>query len=251
VVVLAVVGVLVQVGFVVWRMRTNPITPAAGWAFLVYPKSGERGVMVKEYFGATDCVTPLLVVLSYEVQAADPRRVFWTTLSGQLVDPDPPGWYRAWTDHEVRDFAGRIQQGGGSGESPTVITMARLGVGFPFRSFSGDRLYNGMLDRGVNSMLTPSGAAYSPGFVRLGSWEVPWRPIWSGLSLNVGMVVAAGLLVLGGLDWWRWHRRVREGQCPGCRYDLAGVPDGAPCPECGREPRWHGSPNRVDFSRSD
>jgi hypothetical protein len=34
--------------------------------------------------------------------------------------------------------------------------------------------------------------------------------------------------------WLWWHdRRAGPGLCPKCRYDLAGLADGAACPECG------------------
>ena len=34
--------------------------------------------------------------------------------------------------------------------------------------------------------------------------------------------------------WWRDRRRFAPGLCQRCGYDLAGLPAGAACPECGR-----------------
>lgn len=60
---------------------------------------------------------------------------------------------------------------------------------------------------------------------------IPYRPMWIGL---LGNVVVYTLLLLGPLIAWRlWRRsrRVSEGHCERCGYDLVGI-DG-PCPECG------------------
>jgi hypothetical protein len=64
--------------------------------------------------------------------------------------------------------------------------------------------------------------------------NLPCLPIWTGL-------VADGAFY--GLVWWvllaapgcvrRWRRRGAM-LCEGCAYSLAGLPAGAPCPECGR-----------------
>ncbi|MGE3106898.1 MAG: hypothetical protein AB7G11_10200 [Phycisphaerales bacterium] len=55
-------------------------------------------------------------------------------------------------------------------------------------------------------------------------------------SLRVNLIVAAiapaGLLILLGRAHER-ARRTRRGICANCRYDLAGLPIRATCPECG------------------
>lgn len=63
---------------------------------------------------------------------------------------------------------------------------------------------------------------------------LPWRPIWRGLAVNTAIFAAAWapLLVFPGAIR-RAHRR-RRGLCPRCGYDLRALPEGAPCPECGR-----------------
>lgn len=45
------------------------------------------------------------------------------------------------------------------------------------------------------------------------------------------VAVASGPLVVAMV---RGVRRRRRGMCPRCAYDLAGLTDGSPCPECGR-----------------
>jgi hypothetical protein len=58
-------------------------------------------------------------------------------------------------------------------------------------------------------------------------WHIE-MPLW---------IPAALLAALALPMWWSvLHRRraARAGTCPRCRYDLSGLPPGAPCPECGR-----------------
>lgn len=51
-------------------------------------------------------------------------------------------------------------------------------------------------------------------------------PTWSAF-------LAAGIPT--GLLWWWDRRRPRAGMCVKCGYDLAGLPAGAACPECGTD----------------
>ena len=93
---------------------------------------------------------------------------------------------------------------------------------------------------------TPDRFKYDPADVRwawiidssasAGKLGLPLCPVWPGFMLDSVM--------LGGAAWgiWqgreairRWVRRRRD-QCPRCGYDLVGLPDGAPCPECGSAP---------------
>lgn len=80
----------------------------------------------------------------------------------------------------------------------------------------------------------PSASSTTSGTTRMFSLNVPlWLPI-------------APLAVPAILLWWSGRGRVRPGGCRGCRYDLSGLPPGAPCPECGRlEGRSGTAPVRI------
>jgi hypothetical protein len=83
------------------------------------------------------------------------------------------------------------------------------------------------------------------------SWRTRWWFTWSrdrsiptvtGLGrLQVEVPLWAPVVVSGGPTlalWGRWLRRKRGGCCLVCGYDLAGLPEGGVCPECGqRRPR--------------
>jgi hypothetical protein len=49
-------------------------------------------------------------------------------------------------------------------------------------------------------------------------------PLWAG--------VAPAGVVFAGRALWRWRTRPRAGRCASCGYDLAGLSEGAVCPEC-------------------
>ena len=63
---------------------------------------------------------------------------------------------------------------------------------------------------------------------RMGVTYGKWIEI--GIPLWFVMLVSATPAIL---IWWR-TRRVPPGLCRNCRYDLAGLKEGAVCPECGK-----------------
>lgn len=75
---------------------------------------------------------------------------------------------------------------------------------------------------------------------------LPMRPMAFGLLGNTLLYAVAWLpvLLLGALPGaWRRRRRLARNRCLACAHALDGLPEGAPCPECGRDramrtPRW-------------
>lgn len=68
---------------------------------------------------------------------------------------------------------------------------------------------------------------------------VPMRPLPLGLLVNTVAWAAlwfVALLPLVALRVLRRWRRARRNRCVACGYQREGLPDGAPCAECGREP---------------
>lgn len=236
IVVLTTVGLLLQIGFVVWRMQTPLTLPAkASGVVNVATPDGTREILIHERFGATDCFS-----VSFRIQE-DHISTFaaWGVFAGvvtPLAAPEQPAWYLPWTDEEIRAFEPLIPAQDPDQRLEPMLSFIRLGVGFPYRSFHGTRVFHGIVDtRGHSGLISPSGAIASPGYLKLGSMELPVRPIWPGLLLNIAIVAVPVLVVLGVRDAWRWVHRARAGECTGCRYDLSGVPNRSPCPECGVE----------------
>jgi hypothetical protein len=233
VVVLAIVGLLLQVGIVVWRVRHQRLGPIAGGFATVTVDGRTRQVLVKQSWAATDCYSETCkrttMSLTREVDWVDFNRLF-----ARAAGPaEAPAWYRPWTEDEAIEFIDAADPTRGVGGA--MSTMARAGLGWPFRAFQGVRAWDGIVDvRGAVSYWTPTSAFASSGYLRIGQTEYPLAPIWPGLALDIGMFVGLGVLAFAARDTWRWVRRVREGQCPGCRYDLTGLQTGEPCPECGR-----------------
>jgi hypothetical protein len=64
---------------------------------------------------------------------------------------------------------------------------------------------------------------------------LPWRGYTeSAIPLWIPTVACVALAVLLAVPDWRNRFRPGPGQCPKCRYNLAGLPPNSPCPECGR-----------------
>lgn len=83
-----------------------------------------------------------------------------------------------------------------------------------------------------NPMVSWAGPLYAmPVRLRFQWWfYVPESPAMGGLGVPL-WAPTVGLLIPG---WVLWRRTsVPAGHCRACRYNLAGLPAGAPCPECG------------------
>jgi len=236
IVVLTAVGLLVQVGFVIWRMQTPLTVPPNAWAVVrVTTPGATREVLIHERFGATDCFSESFQIREDRIG----QFASWGSFMGVFTipgAPEQPAWFLPWTDEEIRSFEPLLPAQNPDPRRNPFLSFIRLGVGFPYRSFHGTRVFLGIVDaRGHSGLISPSGAIASPGFLKLGSLELPVRPIWPGLLLNIAIVAVPMLVLLGVCDVWRWFHRARAGECTGCRYDLSGVPGRSRCPECGLE----------------
>lgn len=230
---LALGGLMLQVGIVVWRVRHTSLGPIVGGSATVTVEGGTRQVLVKQSWAATDCYSE-----TFKRDSLGGIGKF--NAAGMVSRAAGPGelpvWYRPWTGPEIAGYLETAERAAAPGGTAWV-TLARAGIGWPFRAFQGARVYNGIVDtRGAVSYFSPSTAVTSPGYVRVGQHAYPVAPIWRGLALDVAVGVGAGVLVFAAIDAWRRHRRIREGQCPQCRYDLSGLRRGDPCPECGTPP---------------
>lgn len=63
--------------------------------------------------------------------------------------------------------------------------------------------------------------------------SIPYRPLWSGLVVDLAAHTAFWSIPLLGVPAFRRHLRRRRGHCPTCNYDLRGGVASGPCPECG------------------
>jgi hypothetical protein len=63
---------------------------------------------------------------------------------------------------------------------------------------------------------------------------VPYFPLWLGFTADTIFFGTLWWALLRGPFVLRRHLRLRRHHCPACNYNLAGLPPGAACPECGK-----------------
>lgn len=167
-------------------------------------------------------------------------------------------WLAEVPEHWPRDegpdrwFFFGFQSVGGVLESRTVsalpnvrasefVTLTELRAGWPFSSLRSVHLAE-VDQRGI--VVYPMSSLSRTGIRIPGSQPVeasairgrtlPVLPLWGGLAGNatIWALLSAGLVesMIAFAARLRAESRSNRGLCPGCGYDLRGVPD---CPECG------------------
>ncbi len=91
------------------------------------------------------------------------------------------------------------------------------------RSLGSDLQVNGSVVKGFNVLYSPIAPR-----VLFGSVQLQDRNFGFPLIYAILVTLPLPLLV------WRISKPGAKGKCMHCGYDLAGLPRGAPCPECGR-----------------
>lgn len=110
--------------------------------------------------------------------------------------------------------------------------------GFPFLAVSCRAAFDRSIER--RSYVMQGGLMLAPDLPgSTGTFRVlPWRPVWSGLLLDIAIFALLWLGVTEGCAVGVRFLRLRRNRCPACGYSLAGQASPG-CPECGwaRAPR--------------
>lgn len=188
-------------------------------AELQFEKSGGFQVWRQSYSRISDEFT----VQSWEIDGPGPAEM---PLASTAIPKMRPGHVRAdigsllkcWTNYTIAGWPLRCAWGAewvrlNGSESDLSVGIARLNIPPSVSSLTEvDRLI------------------------------IPYRPLWSGLVVDLVAHTAFWSIPLLGVPAFRRHLRRRRGHCPACDYDLRGSVAGTPCPECGV------LPSRTDAS---
>jgi hypothetical protein len=110
-------------------------------------------------------------------------------------------------------------------------------VSFALTARSGDGAPRYAMLEGAGAHEWPHGAAFSIALMRGGVFVYVERPANRGLVARAPAWVVWGsgvaLMTIPLMGYARRRRAIRRGLCAHCRYDLTGIAQGKPCPECG------------------
>ena len=83
-------------------------------------------------------------------------------------------------------------------------------------------------------------SGFAPHTLQFNWWFQSGKYVNGGDCFSVPLWLPASISLLATAIAWPLIpllvRRAREGACPACGYDLAGLAPGAVCPECGKQP---------------
>ena len=106
-------------------------------------------------------------------------------------------------------------------------------TGWPFSALSCEVHWERQVSNS-NILYRVEGGVQLPRDASFNPRALPLTPVWPGFLANV--VVYAGVWMLAGFGvrLVREHQRAKRELCRGCGYPIVDLPEGSPCPECGR-----------------
>lgn len=194
------------------------------------------------------------------VEAGRDRTLSWRTFNALDLWDEPPDFdtptnLPAWSvGHALPDQPGPFAPA----RQRTLDEAWEVSAGWPMRCVRAVRTAGpteyalpGELVRGGFAAMAvdwpaATGAVEGADQIRFDPWPVgpfaaivPLRPMPIGLFVNTLVLAALWsilLLPLCALRPLRRRRRRKRGRCVRCGHDRDGLPDGAPCSECGHDP---------------
>lgn len=199
-------------------------------------------------------------VIALAVAAIRSLAVDYSALAPVLVtDAEIDAFHRDWTADrpagfpEVSEFSqidaiagvGITIVGIGTEDQSNIFRLMRVRVGWPLKCFEGDDWNHTTLAPDTSlpgaQMIVGGQSTYRhlaivlPDQIPLVTMSrgkfLPYGVVWGGLAANTLVYAVALFAMYAGFIWMRTRRRMGEGCCRACGYQLKEL---TRCPECGK-----------------